>query len=753
VITASNDLKNIFYNSRTVNISAGATIEYNMNTLLDNITLSTTLTDSDYISDITPALGQEIRINPYKKLFPIDSIVKPFRPINSGIKNYILLDSDNQNSNIFYDYRTLPYPSNSPRVYYAGTTNYYKYWVTPQNTGVNVTVKYVQSTATVNEAYATGPNLGSKVVYKTTTDHGFTIGQRVTISGSGTASLNLTNQIITDVPDSRTFSVTNSLAQVSSSGLSKTATLVNTAGVATPTKPALANKIVIAFEKYHALPATCSLVITYSDDTTATVSNATVSSSTGRAIFYYNGSTWSTTAPFSSSQPISYAAPREIKSILLTTPTSANGPVIAVTEISARWVKDISSDLVSFDIEKESTSDVFDLLPVGNISANNLTMNIVKYNQSNLRVLTYNRDDDWTSNPAPNDVIYFAKNAEVRPHFKIYHSAGAVTEGSLKYDIVEQGTFYLDSHSISEYGNLQINGLDGSKHLMETLTPDLIYENAPVTSIIMSILDSIGFSNYNINISLNGSNASIDTSIPTLAYWWSENNKTVWDCLQELCRDVQMNAFFDENNVFQFYTRDYLYNKATTDWAFTYNQDGNTLPNISSFEKKEIASANQVKIIWRTPMSSLYNQNATDLWSSEPSFLIAGGLRNQILSSTPAELVDFDLDIEGLDSSSEVAFTFGYSGYFLVNSEVFEYDAIQYQYEPLNSTTTQYAFISSEADWAKYRALSKTGFQYFKPTGKYRIKARALFGTAAATHAATGGTIDGWNQITGDEWS
>ena len=380
-------------------------------------------------------------------------------------------------------------------------------------------------------------------------------------------------------------------------------------------------------------------------------------------------------------------------------------------------------------------------------------MNLVKYNQSSLRVLTYNRDDDWTSSPAPDDVIYFVKNAEVKPHFKIYHSTGAVTEGSLKYDIVEQGTFYLDSHSISEYGDVQIDGLDNSKHLMETLIPDLIYEDAPVTSIIMSILDSIGFSNYNINIVLNNDGESIDTSIPTLRYWWSENNKTVWDCLQELCRDIQMNAFFDENNVFQFYTRDYLYNKATVDWAFTYDQDGNTLPNISSFEKKEIASANQVKIIWRTPMSSLYNQNATDLWSSEPSFLIAGGLRKEILSSTPAELVDFDLDIEGLDSSSEVAFTFGYSGYFLVNSEVFEYDAIQYQYEPLNSTTTQYDFVSSEADWAKYRALSKTGFQYFKPTGKYRIKARALFGSAAATHAATGGTIDGWNQITGDEWS
>lgn len=751
MITASNDLKNIFYNSRTVNISAGCTIEYNMNTLLDNTTISTSITDENYIDGVQEQSGQIIRINPFKKLFPLDSILKPFRPALPGVKYYINIDSDHQNANRFYDYRTLPYPSTSPRVYYPGNTTYYKYWITPQNTGVNVTVKYVQSTATVSEAYATG----SKVVYKTTADHGFTVGKRVTITGSGDASFNLTNQIITSVPDSRTFTIANTLAEASVSGLSKTATLVNASGTATPTKPALANKLIIKFEKYHSLPSpnTCTVVITYNDNTTATPSAFTIPSD-GILNVFFNGTSWSTTPPFSSSQAISYPAPKEIKTIAVTTPSAGAGKVIGVTEISARWVKDISSDLISFDISKESTSSPQDILPVGNITANNLSLDLAKYNQSNLRVLTYSRDDDWTVSPVPNDVIYFAKNAEIKPHLKVYHSLGAVTEGSLKYDRVEQGTFYLDSHSISQFGDVQVQALDGSKQLMETLIPDLIYNNAPVTSIIMSVLDSIGFTNYNINMLLNESDENIDTSIPTLSVWWSENNKTVWDCIQELCRDVQMNAYFDENNILQFYTRDYLYSRTNVDWEFYYAQSGNKLPNIVDFNKEEVASANQVKVIWRTPMSSLYTQTAIDLWASEPSFLISGGLRYEILASTPAELVNFNIDIDNLDPLTSIESTFNYTGYFLVDSEIFEYDAIEFEYQPLDSTTTVPVFVGSESDWAQYRSLSKTGPQYFKPTGKYRIKARGVFGTKPAYHAATStGQITTWTQITEDEWT
>lgn len=748
MISASSQLKDIFYNSRTVNISAGCTIEYNMNTLLDNITISTTITDADYTADIDSELIEK-RINPFKKLFPIDSVLKPFRPLGSGIKYYVGIDSDHQGDNRFYDYRTVPYPSSNPRVYYPGVTTSYKYWVTPQNMGINATVKYVQDTATVNEAYATG----SKIVYKTTANHGFIIGQRITITGSGTSSWNLTNQIITDVPDSRTFEVTNALAKSEEYGLSKTATLVNSSGIATPTKPALANKIVVKFEKYHSLPSTCTIGIDYNDATTDITLSPISVPSNGILEVYYNGTTWSTTPPFSSSQAITYPGPKEIKSITISTPAAGAGKIIGLIEISARWIKDISADVVSFDISKESTSSVNDILPVGNITANSLNLSLARYDQSNLKVLTYNRDDAWTVSPTPNDVIYFAKNAEITPHLKVYHSNGAVTEGSLKYDRVKQGTFYLDSHSISQFGDVQINGLDGSKRLMESLVPDLIYEKAPVTSIISSILDSIGFSNYNINVKLNESNEYIDTSVPNCTLWWSEKNKTVWDSIQELCRDVQMNAYFDENNVLQFYSRDYLYSKTTVDWEFYYEQSGNKLANIIEFNKQELASANQVKVIWKTPMSSLYTQSASDLWASEPSFLISGGLRKQIDADTPAENVIFDIDIDNLDPFAKFESTFNYSGYFLVNSEIFEYDAIYFDYEPLDSSTSQEIPIGSSADWSKYRALSKTGSEYFKPNGKYRIKARGVFGTEKKMHPATSSVAGEWYQVEDDIWN
>ena len=126
MITASDDLKDIFYNSTSVNMNTGCTIEYNMNSMLDNITVTTTATDSDYIAQVNNNSNDVIRLNPFKKLFPVDSIVKPFRPLDSGIKYYIV-NSPDISSNSFSNPKSLTYPSNQARVYYPGVTTTYKY--------------------------------------------------------------------------------------------------------------------------------------------------------------------------------------------------------------------------------------------------------------------------------------------------------------------------------------------------------------------------------------------------------------------------------------------------------------------------------------------------------------------------------------------------------------------------------------------------------------------------------------------------
>ena len=62
-------------------------------------------------------------------------------------------------------------------------------------------------------------------------------------------------------------------------------------------------------------------------------------------------------------------------------------------------------------------------------------------------------------------------------------------------------------------------------------------QDSPVTSVIKRVLDSIGFSNYKIHVKLIDEKV---TDIPSLNYWWCDGDKTVWEVLQELCRDIQI---------------------------------------------------------------------------------------------------------------------------------------------------------------------------------------------------------------------
>jgi hypothetical protein len=728
-------VQNLFKQQSSVKINTGCTIEYNMNSMLDNITVTYPSTMDQYY-----AKSENGKINTYKKLFPIDSIIKPFRPMFSGVKYLIWtnLQTDTP-ANSFYAPRTLTYPRATspqtdgyesaattlyPRLYYPGVTTSYKYWVTPINQSADLTVNYSILSATIKEASSSG----SIVTYKTLNNHGFSSGQTVTITGLSTAAFNLSSSVIASTPSPTSFTIASSATGAWSREQSATATL------SAATKPAVSNKIVARFEKNHAFPSNYTMTITYSDATTASVGPSSVDSS-GQIVLYYNGTTWTST------EPAAYATPKLIKSIRLQATNPGGGKVLGVIELSARWIKDISSDIASLDIEKESSSSSEDILPVGKITANSLSMDIVKYNQSALEYLSYNREANFDITKT-----YLVKNAEMKPYFSVYHSAGTYGSAGELFDKVPQGSFYIDSWEIADTGEVSLNALDAAKYLMDTVAPDILCESYPVTSIIRRLLDSIGFTSYEIRT------ATDDKSIPVINYWWTTGSKTVWQSLQELCRDIQMNAFFDENNILQFASRDYIYKKTNIDWVFTYDTDETTLANIVDFNKQEIPSANQVKILWQSQLTSNYAGNSGDLWTDEVSYLSAGGLRSSIAADTSPENTILAVDVETLDDYSS-ATLYNFSGYVMIDSEILEYDAIQYQYTPIGSSTSQNVWITSSSDVNKYRYLSRPGYDYisketfFKPTGLYRVKARGAFGTTPAFHAASALTgLADWSQ-------
>jgi hypothetical protein len=229
-----------------------------------------------------------------------------------------------------------------------------------------------------------------------------------------------------------------------------------------------------------------------------------------------------------------------------------------------------------------------------------------------------------------------------------------------------------------------------------------------------------------------------------------------------------MNAFFDDDGILQFYSRDYIYDSARSSaWSFYSEAEGSALPNIISFSQDEIASGNQVKIIWKTPLKSNYVQSSGPIWESPTTFLSAGGLKYTIdaCEDTPEAIAVSVLNLNNLtnastypglqietktvDNYSQYQSIFNFNGYLLIDSEIFEFDALQYQYvakEDSSSTPTWIPiWIESQSDVSKYRYLSKPGFQdptrpesaYFKPTNRVRVKTRGALGTKPAFHSAT----------------
>lgn len=879
---ASTYLKNVYKNDSTVKIGSDITIENNMNMMIDGITIFSTNNNTEYTNPLTStdADGKTIswpngKPNPFKKLFPLDSIAKPFRPVSSGI-TYAVVGST---IGYYFNPKGQLYDSTASRIYYPGATTTYKYWLGPINTNIDLTVRYKQTQTTWEEAIQNG--------YLPATTGAIPLGN----------------------------------------------------------KSALTNKIVVMFEKFHALPKNCTIKVEKEDGTFMTdvvytlpldesyAEGGALENWNGVLEFFYNGSTWTT------DEPLAYADPILIKSINVKAnikDSSLQQPVefprLAVIEVSARCIKKIPVDAVEYmDITKETTSGSSDLLPVGFVNSNTFSGKFSDYNNFNLTFKDYNRySTSFSTSPT---IIYLMKNSKFNVQVKTYHENGLLGSGVNKHDITPQGIFYLDSYSIDEFGSADVQCLDGAKQLMETLCPDILLRSYPVTAILRVLLDNIGFTNYNFNLkfSLVGDESvptGPDKSVPIINYWWTVENQTVWEAIQNLCRDVQMNAFFDEDNILQFSSRDYIYGQSEATWTFRYDATDyidNTnpsspvgrkrLPNILTFNKEEVASANQVKILWSTPLTSNYLSNSTYLWQSPTSFLAAGGLRqklpdpvaritgassngstttftcvndysvNQIVNitglnpteynlinakiiavtdtsftvnaavnkpfvsagsskptatitnatyangyityiannsfikgekisispktilpityaiATPVSIAEASstyfkiaskakskpyqsggtaiglsygtatitpestplyLNINTIDTYTNYQSIFNYNGYFLIDSEIIEFDAIQYQYIPIlkddgspNGTLqdgkivgedpAKTVWITSSTDISKYRALSKNGYAdsdkpetaYFKPTGIYRIKTRGALGTTAAFHNAT----------------
>ena len=157
------------------------------------------------------------------------------------------------------------------------------------------------------------------------------------------------------------------------------------------------------------------------------------------------------------------------------------------------------------------------------------------------------------------------------------------------------------------------------------------------------------------------------------------------------------------------------------------------MSNILSFEKNDLASANQIKVFWNSVLTSNLIQSAQAPWESDTYFLSAFSL-NQSVASNQAAGTYLILSPSVINEEELGTTAYNYTGYFAIDSEIIEYDAVQFEYEDSNGTK-QFVDLTSKTDNNKYIGLAKQGT--FKPSGKYRIKTRGAFGTTVEAHNAT----------------
>ncbi len=481
------------------------------------------------------------------------------------------------------------------------------------------------------------------------------------------------------------------------------------------------NKVVARFETSHDTPSSWTIKGTKSDNTEVTLATGLSLNSNGEAVAYYNGTSWSTT------EPSAYSSTQSFKKISLTATNSDTGKFIAVLELSPRWVVDISEDIQDFEISKQTTINEDSILPVGTLSSNLLSISIAKFDESNNILQEYNRDADIDSS-----ITYLDKNAIISPYIVVNDGTNDVK--------INQGKYYMVEWSMSEFGSAVIKALDSSKILQDTIAPLILVQDTPATAIIRRILDSIGYSNYNINI------ATDDKSIPVVRYFWTKDGQTVWEALQDLCRDMQINMFVDNNDVMQIYTRDSIYSSARSqEWIFTNEEisSGGSvsyIPNIISLNKKEKVAGNSVKVLWSAPGTSGYVANsAAPVWVSSEEGLAAGTL-SVSLNSTESNYINLNMQsVDQLIDSDLVIPDF--SGFLLIDSEAIEYEGLEFEYYKSSDNTKQSVLITNAADFWKHYSLAKTDAQNintFKPNGRYKIKKRGALGTSAKAHSNQG---------------
>jgi hypothetical protein len=421
-------------------------------------------------------------------------------------------------------------------------------------------------------------------------------------------------------------------------------------------------------------------------------------------------------------------------------------------ELSPRLTVDVSERVTQFSLSKNASDLGISGMPVGQLLASTGSVELFDYDQA-----------FFPENV--NSIIsqFLSQNIQ----FKFYEIINVPDSG---FYYVPMKTMYSEElpslNSSDRMASLELRDL--FFYLESTIAPQMLIENASVSSAVSLLLDSIGFSNYSFK-----RNANEQEDI--IPYFFIEPDSSVAEVLNEIARSTQTAMFFDELNNFIMMSKNYIMpteEERPTDIELYGTKDleeNNLIKNESqnaklanildiSTQDNKIYNGGSINYTTRSiqrsfatiKQGSLLDRDRTWiykpalLWEvtgetntksaneevgTQSSYSLAAIPLNSDLSSSPPSVLNGRIINNTIDLGDAIYWMTRYKGYFFANGEIIRFDAIQYNIPGLSfeqrlseGIDDDNVWISSTQEYQKYFAkIPFNGKMY--PTGLVRIYA------------------------------
>ena len=422
-------------------------------------------------------------------------------------------------------------------------------------------------------------------------------------------------------------------------------------------------------------------------------------------------------------------------------------------EMSPRLVADLSEITTAYTANKTLADLSTGGIPVGQLLASNGTLSLFDAEQA------FNTNN-------PNSII---KNfSSINLQIKFYEIISQVSD---KDYYVPIKTYYAEG--FPEFDNesrqVSIQLRDLFFYFESMKAPQLFIRNASLSYIISTLMDSIGFSNYQFKRNSN------ETEEPIIPYFIVRPDATIAQILNELAISTQSAMFFDEYNNFTIMSRNRMMptasEKATdvtligsvdsTDNGIVKNlPNGSAMSNIISVASVNKDIYNDGKITYSNryiqrsygSLKEAGELNKDKRWVYKPVLLwevtgtenvrsINREFGNQsgyalgaipLNTTLPQQLpyVGSNKTIYNniIDFGEAVYWLPRYKGYFYSNGEIIRYDAVEYAIDGVGRS-----WISDVQEYEDYvQQLKFNGFIY--PTGRVKIYTEPYY--------TSGGVVD-----------